>query len=308
MNNRNRFFIIGLVLLVLFTISVASAGENVTSDDLATGENEEVSLEKESNYSEVVSISETEDPLAIANDSDTLTSQDNVETLSSGPIVPAIGNAYTSAEEIWDKAKKTTVYDRTFKIGSYHTTLTKSELYYLNLAPLLAGFAKEGDYPENYGFTKYYYVSDVDDSLSCNIIKNTGSFIIIKYGLGSPKFISKNIKSFKNLRQARNYANNLNKKFYKYSRFYEVKKSGKKYVVSKNIIRFNKYKTMKLPIYMGFTYGFGAKYMNFNYKYSVGLFYNYVNGFRIVYQSKNIHFVKYGNVLSTLKKLPSHRY
>lgn len=290
------------------------ASENITSDnlsmdeqdnDLAMVSNDEIS--KFNNDSEVLNVSENNEFFSAVNASESLALSDTVEVLSSGPIVPAIGNSYTSAEEIWDEAKKTSVADRTFKIGKYKVTLSKSQYYYLLLAPLLDDFAKEGEYPEDFGFNDYYYVND-EDRLSCGIYKKTGMYVTIKWGLGDPKFVAKKVKSFKTKKQAKTYVKKVSKKWYKYFRYYDYKKVGKKYVVYKHMTKFKKVVNKKLPVYIGISYGYGARYMNFDYRYAMGPYLKIVYGYRVIYQSDFIRYSKWSDYLSTLNKHSTHKY
>lgn len=322
MKYKKRLIFICLIICLL-SIAIVSASdvnetvvttENMVSDnlsmderdnDLAVESNDEIS--KFNNDSEVLNVPENEDFYSAVNTSESLALSDTVEVLSSGPIVPGIGNSYTSAEEIWDEAKKTSVADRTFKIGKYKVTLSVSQYYYLLIAPLLDDFAKEGDYPENFGFNQYYYVND-DDCVSCNIYKKTGKYVTIKLGLGTPKFVAIKVKAFKTKKQAQIYVKKLSKKFYRYFRYYDYKKVGKNYVVYKHMTKFKKVVNKKLPVYIGITYGYGAKYTNFNYRYSMGPYLKIVYGYRVIYQSEFIRYSKWSNYLSTLNKHSTHKY
>lgn len=305
--------IITSIAILLLLCSVVSANENITSDnlsmdeqdnDLAIVSNDEIS--KFSNDSEVLNVSENNEFYSAVNVSESLALSDTVEVLSSGPIVPAIGNSYTSAEEIWDEAKKTSVADRTFKIGKYKVTLSKSQYYYLLLAPLLDDFAKEGEYPEDFGFNKYYYVND-DDSVGCSIYKKTDKYVTIKWGLGDPKFVAKKVKSFKTKKQAKTYVKKVSKKRYKYFRYYDYKKVGKKYIVYKHMTKFKKVVNKKLPVYIGITYSYGSQYRNFIHDYSMRTYLKLVYGYRVIYQSEYVKYAKWSNYLSTLNKHAIHR-
>lgn len=306
--------IITSIAILLLLCGVVSANENITSDNLSMDEQDKglsvVSndeLSKFTNASEVLNVSENEEFYSSVNASESLALSDTVEVLSSNPIVPAIGNRYTSAEDIWDEAKKTSVADRTFKIGKYQITLSKSQYYYLLLAPLLDDFAKEWEYPEDFGFTDYYCVND-DNCVSCNILKKTGKYVTIKWGLGAPKFVAKKVKAFKTKKQAKTYVKKVSKKFYRYFRYYDYKKVGKKYVVYKHMTKFKKVVNKKLPVYIGITYGYGAKYMNFDYRYSMGPYLKIVYGYRVIYQSEFIRYSKWSDYLSTLNKHSTHKY
>ena len=305
--------IITSIAILLLLCSVVSANENITSDnlsmdeqdnDLAIVSNDEIS--KFSNDSEVLNVSENNEFYSAVNVSESLALSDTVEVLSSGPIVPAIGNSYTSAEEIWDEAKKTSVADRTFKIGKYKVTLSKSQYYYLLLAPLLDDFAKEGEYPEDFGFNKYYYVND-DDSVGCSIYKKTDKYVTIKWGLGDPKFVAKKVKAFKTKKQAKTYVKKVSKKRYKYFRYYDYKKVGKKYIVYKHMTKFKKVVNKKLPVYIGITYSYGSQYRNFIHDYSMRTYLKLVYGYRVIYQSEYVKYAKWSNYLSTLNKHAIHR-
>ena len=304
--------IITSIAILLLLCGVVSANENITSDnlsmdeqdnDLAIASNDEIS--QFSNDSEVLNMSENVEFYSAVNVSESLALSDSVEVLSSGPIVPGIGNRYTSAEEIWDEAKKTSVADRTFKIGKYKVTLSKSQYYYLLLAPLLDGFAKEGEYPEDFGFNKYYYVND-EDCLSCNIYKKTGKYVTIKWGLGDPKFVAKKVKAFKTKKQAKTYVKKVTK-WYKYFRYYDYKKVGKKYVVYKHMTKFKKVVNKKIPVYIGITYSYGSQYRNFIHDYSMRTYLKLVYGYRVIYQSEYVKYAKWSNYLSTLNKHAIHR-
>ena len=304
--------IITSIAILLLLCGVVSANENITSDnlsmdeqdnDLAIASNDEIS--QFSNDSEVLNMSENVEFYSAVNVSESLALSDSVEVLSSGPIVPGIGNRYTSAEEIWDEAKKTSVADRTFKIGKYKVTLSKSQYYYLLLAPLLDDFAKEGEYPEDFGFNKYYYVDD-DDSVDCSIYKKTGKYVTIKWGLGDPKFVAKKVKVFKTKKQAKTYVKKVSK-WYKYFRYYDYKKVGKKYVVYKHMTKFKKVVNKKLPVYIGITYRYDSQYRNFKYHYGMRTYLKLVYGYRVIYQSEYIKYAKWSYHLSTLNKHAIHR-
>lgn len=211
MKHKRGILIICLIICLFSIASVCAsdvnetvvANENMALDilsmdeqdnDLSVEGNDEIS--KFSNDSKIINVPENEEFYSAVNTSESLALSDTVEVSSSGPIVPGIGNRYTSADEIWDEAKKTSVADRTFKIGKYHVTLSKSQYYYLLLAPLLDDFAKEGEYPEDFGLNNYYYVND-EGCVSCNIYKKTNKYVTIKWGLGAPKFVAKKVKAFK---------------------------------------------------------------------------------------------------------------
>lgn len=305
--------IITSITILLLLCCVVSANENITSDNLSMDEQDNdlaiVSSDEISNFSndsEVLNVPENEELYSAVNVSESLALSYTVEVLSSGPIVPAIGNSYTSAEEIWDEAKKTTVADRTFKIGKYKVTLSKSQYYYLLLAPLLDDFAKEGEYPEDFGFNKYYYVND-DDSVGCSIYKKTDKYVTIKWGLGDPKFVAKKVKAFKTKKQAKTYVKKVSKKRYKYFRYYDYKKVGKKYIVYKHMTKFKKVVNKKLPVYIGITYSYGSQYRNFIHDYSMRTYLKLVYGYRVIYQSEFVKYAKWSNYLYTLNKHAIHR-
>ena len=322
MKYKKGLIFISLIICLFSIASVCAsdvnksvvANENITSDDFSRdGENNELAVDsneeifKFSNDSEVLIVSENEKLSSADNTSESLALINTVEVYSSNPIVPGIGDDYTSAKKIWNEAKKTSVADRTFKIGKYKITLSKSQYYYLLLAPLLDDFAKEGVYPKDFGFTDYYYVDD-NNCVSCNIFKKTGKHITIKWGLGDPKHVAKKIKAFKTKKQAKTYVKKVNEKWHKYFRYYDYKKVGKKYVVYKHITKFKRVVNKKIPVYIGITYGYGAKYMNFNYRYAMGPYLKIVYSFRVIYQSNFIRYSKWSDYLSTLNKHPTHKY
>lgn len=72
--------------------------------------------------------------------------------------------------------------------------------------------------------------------------------------------------------------------------------------------KFKKVVNKKLPVYIGITYGYGAKYMNFNYRYSMGPYLKIVYGYRVIYQSEFIRYSKWSDYLSTLNKHSTHKY
>lgn len=286
-------------------MSFVSANENITSEqtDLLetplsqtnltdTVEEEQLSVENENALT-----------VNIINDTIYTVADDNIYTSTNETINAATSDLLRSYS---DEVEQSSTADRTFKMGKYKITLSKSQYSIL----LYAKQKDIEDYEEYsymdsydkygpYTVLKHYNPSfdNYEKGLVYYLKKYTGKTVKQKigYGFKGYKYIAK--KTFTTKAKAKNY-----KKILKYSYKYVIKKvkvkSKVRYRVYKQVSKFKKVVTKNAKVYIKIQYGAGQSGQP--EKYIMGLYSQYENpGYELV--SGDIFCYKFSNSLKGLK-------
>jgi len=301
-----------LISILLLSISLVSANENITDEQTALLE---TSL-SETNLTDNMEIDqlsvENEDALTVTIRNDTIytVTDDNIHTSTNETIYAATSDSLLTYS---DEVEQSSTADRTFKMGKYKITLSKSQY-----SALL--YAKQKDIDD---FGEYYYMDSYDkygpytvihyynpsyDSneigLRYYIEKYTGKTVKQKigYGFKGYKYVAK--KTFTTKAKAKNY-----KKTLKYSHKYVIKKvkvkNKVKYRVYKKVPKYKKVVTKNAKVYILIHYGDGQ--YGWPEKYTMHLFSQYENpGYELV--SGDIRCSKISNSLNGLKTAKTRYY
>lgn len=261
--NKNRLILAVLLSVCIFVClgSVYAIDYSNSTDNVITKDNSDLDSK--------LNIIEDDDPL-----------EQVVNSESSD--FEKLGAAGDSSDESEDLSRPTKEYnaiaqassdrDRTFKIGKYKVTISKSDyakfLYIPNAEKYFLSI--EHDYYEGGDSFGSYRVSrsytDSDDlkfGLYYEIRKPTNYFVKQKIGYGFKGYKLTKLKSFKSHAKALKYKKIAKKK-------YTVKikrdKKSKKYVVYKQTEKYKKVVTKKARVYMVLNYGesqtgYAKKYM-----------------------------------------------
>lgn len=243
MNMKKIIKISSLLILLVISIGIVSATENMTEDTIS-------STADLHNYT-----STNEESLnTINHDSISTTNPEQLSTTDQNPL------AYD--DSVADRVEQSTKADRTFKLGKYKITLNKEQ--YSNFAYIKNTeeyFFESGDYDyydvgEKYGGT--YGISST--GLYYSIIKYTGKTVKQKIGIDLKGYKYKTLKTFKTKNKAKKYykKHNLgNRLLYEY-KIKKVKIKNKvKYRIIKGKPIYKKIKTKKAKVYIEIWYGQG---------------------------------------------------
>ncbi|WP_296853753.1 hypothetical protein [uncultured Methanobrevibacter sp.] len=294
-----------LIVVLILSISFVSANENITAEqsDLL-----ETSLH-ETNLTNTVE----EEPLSAENEYVLTTTiiNDNIYAVTNN-------NTYTSTNETIytitsdslltyaDEVEQSSTADRTFKMGKYKITLSKSQ-YSILLYAKQKDIEDYEEYSNINSYNKYgpytvlkHYNHSFDNyekGLVYYIKKYTGKTVKQKigYGFKGYKYIAK--KTFTTKAKAEKY-----KKTLKYSYKYVIKKVKVKnkvrYRVYKQVSKFKKVVTKNAKVYIRIQYGAGQSGQP--EKYTMGLYSQYENpGYELV--SGDIFCYKISNNFKGLK-------
>lgn len=294
-----------LITALLLSISFVSANENMTSEQTDF-------LEKSLSQTNLTDIVE-EEPLSSENEyaltvtiiNDTIYTVTNDDTYSSTneSIYAATSDSLLTYTEAVDQS---ITADRTFKMGKFKITLSKSQ-YSVLLYAKQKDFDEYGEYYymdsyDKYGpytVIKYYNPSSdkYEKGLMYYIEKYTGKTVKQKlgYGFKGYKYVAK--KTFTTKAKAKNY-----KKTLKYSHKYVIKKVKVKnkvrYRVYKQVPKYKKVVTKKAKVYILIHYGAGQ--FGKPEKYTMHLFSQFENpGYELA--SGDISCFKVSNSLKGLK-------
>ena len=294
-----------LMTILLLSISFVSANENLT--------NEQTDLLETSLSENKLTDAVEEEPLS-AGDEDLLTVSvinDTIYTVTNDGIYTATNESiYTATSDslltYTNVVEQSTTADRTFKMGKYKITLSKSQY-----SALLYAREKDFNEYEDYYYYDYgdkygpyevmeYYKSSTDDyvkGLRYYVEKYTGKTVKQKigYGFKGYKYITK--KTFSTKANAQKY-----KKTLKYKYQYVIKKvkvkNKVKYRVYKQVPKYKKVVTKNAKVYILIHYGAGQ--YGQDEKYTMHLFSQFENpGYELV--SGEIHCFKVSTSLKGLK-------
>ena len=264
-----------LLILLVISIGIVSATENMTDDTISTPTNDTLGSSIDlDNYS-----STNQEPLNATN-------QDSISTTNREQQDASNQELLSYDDNVADKVEQSTKADRTFKIGKYKITLNKEQ--YSNFAYIKnteefyidMGYNDYYDIGEKFGDT--YYVTS--SGLRYNIEKYTGKTVKQKIGIGFKGYKYKTLKTFKTKNKA--------KKYYKKHKLgdrwpydYSIKKVKIKNKVKYRIIKgkpiYKKIKTKKAKVYISICYGEGQ--CGFRHKFYMYLTTNYQNpGYDVV--------------------------
>ena len=290
-----------LIAILLLSISFVSANENITdeptdllktslSETNLTNVNEEEPLSSEKE--DILTVAVINDTIYTVTDECTYTAtNETVYTATSDPLL-----TYTNVVE------QSTAADRTFKMGKYKITLSKSQ-YSALLYAKQKDFKNYGeyyylDYGDKYGPYEVmtYYKESIDDlcvinfgSLSFDdcekglryyIEKYTGKTVKQKlgYGFKGYKYVTK--KTFSTKAKAKNYKKTLRHQYQYVIKKVKIKNKVK-YRVYKEVPKYKKVVTKKAKVYIQIHYGAGQ--YGVPEKYAMHLYSQYENpGYEVV--------------------------
>ena len=294
-----------LITALLLSISFVSANENITSEQTDLLETPLSQTNLTDNVEEEPLSTENEDVLTVTIINDTIytVTDDNTYSSTNESIYAATSDSLLTYAEVVDQSSTA---DRTFKMGKYKITLSKSQYSILLYAKQKDIYDYE-EYSHMNSYDKYgpytilkHYNPSFDNyekGLLYYLKKYTGKTVKQKigYGFKGYKYIAK--KTFTTKAKAKNY-----KKTLKYSYQYVIKKvkvkNKVKYRVYKQVSKFKKVVTKNAKVYIKIQYGAGQSGQP--EKYTMGLYTQYENpGYELV--SGYIYCYKISNSFKGLK-------
>ena len=259
-----------LIATIIFLIGIGAVNAiecNSTDDVISFDQSDEIAVSD--NGSDLVGIEDSDEVLIVENASNEIIAQNNdVEILS-------LSDNPSSYMEIEETA---TISDRTFKIGKYSVTISKTRF-----ANLYTARDVEDYYWYQGGPDAFYYGDKIGD-FTCGsegvyyeFKAYTNKYVKQKLGFGYKGDKLKKLKAFKSKSKALKYKKKLKNKY-----TLKIKKKNGRYVVYKVVPQFKKVITKKARVFIIFAYG-ACQCGVGSYKYTMSLGTKYQNpGYEII--------------------------